>query len=235
MPTERSGRTSDIASTSPPHLAVDPAEERRPGVFILSDVRIYREGLAHSLSRHPGITVLDIADTSAAGLATAINRAPDAIILDIGTPGGFEVAKALSAQLPATKIVACALREVDEEVLACAEAGISGFVAADGGPAVPPRPRSGNRADRSAPAREPDPAGAAGARPSRAGHVEQGNCPRAPHRGRHGEEPRPQYPRETPGSSARRGRGAPARGPELERDKRPCRLPRKRLTMPSGG
>ena len=132
MSTERSGRTSDIASTSPARLAVDTAAERRPGVFILSDVRIYREGLAHSLSRHPGITVLDIADTSAAGLATAINRAPDAIILDIGTPGGFEVAKALSAQLPGTKIVACALREVDEEVLACAEAGISGFVAADG-------------------------------------------------------------------------------------------------------
>src|SRR5262249_35571818 len=41
------------------------------------------------------------------------------------------VAKVLSGQLLATKIVACTLRELDEEVLACAEAGIAGFVAAD--------------------------------------------------------------------------------------------------------
>src|SRR5215475_14710824 len=109
MSTEASGRASDIVSTSPGSLAADATArpcaagtEFRPGVFILSDVRIYREGLAHSLSRHAGITVLDIADTSQAGLALAISRAPDAIILDIGTPGGFEVAKALSVQLPAT-------------------------------------------------------------------------------------------------------------------------------------
>jgi two-component system, NarL family, nitrate/nitrite response regulator NarL len=139
MSNEASGRALDIASASRAALAADAstrpcaaAAESLPGVFILSDVRIYREGLAHSLSRHAGITVLDIADISEAGLALAISRAPDAIILDIGTPGGFEVAKALSARLPATKIIACALREVDEEVLACAEAGIAGFVAADG-------------------------------------------------------------------------------------------------------
>jgi DNA-binding NarL/FixJ family response regulator len=115
-----------------PCLAVEPGRRARPGVFILSDVRIYREGLALSLSRYPSINVLEATDTSAAALARVIARAPEAIVLDIGTPGGFEVAKALNVQLPASKIVACALREVDQEVLACAEAGIAGFVAADG-------------------------------------------------------------------------------------------------------
>jgi DNA-binding NarL/FixJ family response regulator len=136
MPTKRHCRGLAIDSTNPLILpsncaAVDETEARS-SVFILSDVRIYRDWLAHSLSSHPGIAVLDVTDTSAAGLAIVIKSAPDAIILDIGASGSLEVAKALSERLRATKIVACALREFDEEMLAFAEAGIAGFVAADG-------------------------------------------------------------------------------------------------------
>jgi DNA-binding NarL/FixJ family response regulator len=81
--------------------AVDaPSPRTRPGVFIVSDVRLYREA--------------------------------DVIILEVAGPGSFGLAKSLSAQLPAVKIIAFAISDVEHEVLACAAAGFAGYVARDG-------------------------------------------------------------------------------------------------------
>jgi DNA-binding NarL/FixJ family response regulator len=81
--------------------AVDaPSPRTRPGVFIVSDVRLYREA--------------------------------DVIILEVAGPGSFGLAKSLSAQLPAVKIIAFAFSDVEQEVLACAAAGFAGYVARDG-------------------------------------------------------------------------------------------------------
>jgi two-component system nitrate/nitrite response regulator NarL len=57
---------------------------------------------------------------------------PDVIIIDIGAPDSFAVAKSLGISLPTVKIVAFAVNEVDYLVLACAEAGIAGYVGPDG-------------------------------------------------------------------------------------------------------
>jgi two-component system nitrate/nitrite response regulator NarL len=105
---------------------------RRPGVFILSDVRLYREGLSLCLSRQPTFAVLGMGDHSAAALAQAVERSPDVIILDVADRRSFDVAKALRVHLPAVKMVAFAVGEAEEEVLACAAAGFAGYVARDG-------------------------------------------------------------------------------------------------------
>jgi two-component system nitrate/nitrite response regulator NarL len=101
-------------------------------VFLLSDVRLYREGLLWSLARQPAFEVLEPADLSKAALARLAVLRPDVIILDIGAPDSFALAKSLGISLPNSKIVAFAVSEIDHLVLACAEAGIAGYVAPDG-------------------------------------------------------------------------------------------------------
>jgi DNA-binding NarL/FixJ family response regulator len=101
-------------------------------VFLLSDVRLYREGLLSSLARQPAFEVLDAADLSRAAVARLVALRPDVIILDVGAPDSFALAKSLGISLPDTKIVAFAVSEIDHVVLACAEAGIAGYVAPDG-------------------------------------------------------------------------------------------------------
>ena len=105
---------------------------RKARVFLLSDVRLYREGLLWSLSRQAAFEVIGAGDLSRRTLAKVLELAPEVVILDVGVAEGFEAAKALSSRLLNTKIIAFAVSEVDHVVVACAEAGIAGYVAPDG-------------------------------------------------------------------------------------------------------
>jgi DNA-binding NarL/FixJ family response regulator len=101
-------------------------------IFILSDVRLYREGLLWSLSRQETFEVIGADDFSSRTLSCLVALNPDVVILDVGTSEGFAAARTLSSRLPNTKMVAFAVSEIDQVVLACAEAGIAGYVAPDG-------------------------------------------------------------------------------------------------------
>src|ERR1700722_378426 len=105
---------------------------RRARIFLLSNVRLYREGLLWSLARRGAFEIVGTGGFSGATLTTAVELMPDAVILHVGVAEGFAAAKSLSSRLPNTKVVAFAVSEVDHLVVACAEAGISGYVAPDG-------------------------------------------------------------------------------------------------------
>jgi DNA-binding NarL/FixJ family response regulator len=109
-----------------------PASSSKPSLFIVSDVRLYREGLALSLARHPGATVIGATDTSPAAVTQMIEHKPDVVILDVGGSGSFEFARSLSVDLPSIKIIAFAVNDVEHELLACAAAGFAGCVPRDG-------------------------------------------------------------------------------------------------------
>src|SRR5690349_8407947 len=104
----------------------------RPGVFILSDVRLYREGLGLCLSRQPTLAILGMGDHSATALARAIEHKPDVIVLDVADARSFDLSKALRVHLPRVKLVAFAVGDGEQEVLACAAAGFAGYVAREG-------------------------------------------------------------------------------------------------------
>jgi DNA-binding NarL/FixJ family response regulator len=133
MPTETSSDPNSIASSLPQDAG---SGERRwrptPSVFILSDVRLYREGLALSLSRQTRIAVKGVAEISPRGLSQVIEHKPDVIILDVGGSNSFDFARSLTAQSPAMKIIAFAVNEIEEDVLACANAGFAGYVPHEG-------------------------------------------------------------------------------------------------------
>ena len=95
------------------------------------DVRLLRDGLVLSLSRQPSLAVAGSADLTISPTHIAAAR-PDVVLLDVGAPGGPETLLVLRQALADMKIVAIAVSDIEQEVVACAEAGISGFVSRDG-------------------------------------------------------------------------------------------------------
>jgi two-component system nitrate/nitrite response regulator NarL len=102
-----------------------------PLVFILSDVRLTREGLALLLTRDASVVVVGAASASVAVTQIAELR-PDIVLLDATLDDMPGCARCLRNAADGFKIVAFALGEVDQELIACAEAGVSAFIGRDG-------------------------------------------------------------------------------------------------------
>lgn len=101
-------------------------------VVILSAVRLYREGLASAL---PGESCLRIAGTAAndmEALAVIASRPVDVVLFDVGSPNSRAMLRELRRRVPGTKIVALALGDAEQEVIAYLEEGIAGYVSIDG-------------------------------------------------------------------------------------------------------
>jgi len=108
------------------------AANPRPRVFIVSDVRLYREGLSWNLTREGSLEVEGAFGPSVLALVSQPSQAPDAIIFDIAMPHALQLARELRAAWSNTKIVAFAVSDLDHEIVAGAMAGISGYVHRDG-------------------------------------------------------------------------------------------------------
>jgi DNA-binding NarL/FixJ family response regulator len=100
-------------------------------LFILSDVRLLCEGLNSCLARQECLRITGHGD-----LATPPEQIVDSgaavLLVDIATSRGLQQSAACRALSPALKVVAIAVAEVERDILACAEAGVSGFVLRDG-------------------------------------------------------------------------------------------------------
>ena len=111
-----------------------PAERSRTNrsrIFIMSDVRLYREGVAMSLSRNETINVVGIGAASDSFVRMSQLR-PDVVLLDSSLVDGHALPRRMREIVPQLKVVAFAVCDVDREVIACAEAGISAFVSQEG-------------------------------------------------------------------------------------------------------
>lgn len=105
---------------------------RKPRVSILSDVRLYREALLMSLTHLQVFEMLAAEELSRAGVARVLTQQPDSVILDVGGVESFATARLLRISLPTICVVAFAVTEIEHLILACAEAGIAGYVGRDG-------------------------------------------------------------------------------------------------------
>jgi len=101
--------------------------------LIVSDIRLYREGLMHRLADHAGVTV--VAGTSSVRTALEIAREtpPDVVLLDVAVPDWISLPRELARESPAVRVVAFALYDSPQVVVQCAEAGVAGYVAREGG------------------------------------------------------------------------------------------------------
>jgi DNA-binding NarL/FixJ family response regulator len=98
-----------------------------PGVTIVSDVLLYREGLAASLSRDGRLHVLDVVESHDALPAVSASR-PDAILLDGGMDDCLSLARVLRANLPEARIVGFGICGGADRLVDCAESGLAAFV-----------------------------------------------------------------------------------------------------------
>lgn len=107
-------------------------QEDRTGVFIVTPIRLYRDGIAHFLRSSGKVDVLGTAEESATTIRLAIELLPDVILLDMALEDSRQTARTLRADVPSAAIVALAVPESEGHVLGCAEAGISGYVPREG-------------------------------------------------------------------------------------------------------
>jgi two-component system, NarL family, nitrate/nitrite response regulator NarL len=112
---------------------VDPGlGEARTSVFIVTPIRLYRDGIAHFLRSSGRVVVLGTAEESATTIRLATELVPDVILLDMALEDSRETARRLTAAVPGAAIVALAVPESEGHVVGCAEAGICGYVSREG-------------------------------------------------------------------------------------------------------
>jgi DNA-binding NarL/FixJ family response regulator len=99
-------------------------------IFVVSDVRVYREALISSLCLHGRMRPVGGSDGAHAAHAIAESQ-PDIILLDIAVLTDPEVPRLILASAPKAKTVALGVTEADHAVLTCAAAGVSGFAPKD--------------------------------------------------------------------------------------------------------
>jgi DNA-binding NarL/FixJ family response regulator len=107
----------------------DPAIRLR--ALIISDTRLLRDGL-HALLL-PAATCVVVGATRATEAPQALrDLQPDVILLDAAVLATPTFAQSLRDAAPVAKIIVFAFRAVDQNVIACADIGIGGFVGRDG-------------------------------------------------------------------------------------------------------
>jgi two-component system nitrate/nitrite response regulator NarL len=107
-------------------------EHRQDGralrVFILGDVALHRDGLAQLVASDNQIQIVGAASPSVGTLTRIGELLPEIVILDLPVPARFSDARAIRAAAPDVRVVAVGVEEADDDVVQCAEAGISGYL-----------------------------------------------------------------------------------------------------------
>jgi DNA-binding NarL/FixJ family response regulator len=99
-------------------------------VFVLAEVRFYEEGLAHVLDADPRFRVVGTARGIRPALARIadLDAKPEVVLVDVAMPDSAATVASLRRELPSARVIALAVREVEAEVLAWAEAGVDGLI-----------------------------------------------------------------------------------------------------------
>jgi len=96
-------------------------------LLVVDDVRLYREGLAGILAREPGVAGVRTAHDIAAAAAVLADRPADVALVNVAD-GDHGLVRAIRALDQRMAIIVVGLAEREEDVLACAEAGVAGYL-----------------------------------------------------------------------------------------------------------
>jgi two-component system, NarL family, nitrate/nitrite response regulator NarL len=128
-----SGKSRTHEASAYDHVPVNRAAlDLQPHVIIVSDTRLYREGLALSLASVDRVVVVGVAGSVASALTCIEEKIPDVALLDFAMPDALALPHAIAAAQVRVKVVAFSVTETEDEVCECAEAGIAGYVARNG-------------------------------------------------------------------------------------------------------
>jgi DNA-binding NarL/FixJ family response regulator len=100
-------------------------------ILVAGDIRLYRDGLALHLARQSGVSAVDCVASRAELLELLPTIRPDVLLLDMAMPESLRTLRDVADMMLGIRVVALAVPEVELAVLACAEAGIAGYVTRD--------------------------------------------------------------------------------------------------------
>lgn len=100
-------------------------------VLIGCDTRLYREGLVDILSRVEELQVQGAVDSVNDLVSRADEVRPNIVLLDMAMPGSYSAVRTIREAAPDAVVVALGVAETEQNVLACANAGIDGYVSKD--------------------------------------------------------------------------------------------------------
>ena len=101
-------------------------------VLIASDIRLYREGLVEALGSTDGIEVVGAVIDGRETLRELSRPETEVVLIHMAIPDSLATVRAIAQTHPQVNVVALGVPEIEREVIACAEAGISGYVPRDG-------------------------------------------------------------------------------------------------------
>jgi DNA-binding NarL/FixJ family response regulator len=97
-------------------------------VFIFSYIRLFVETLSASLKQYEYITDVRICYQANKFVSEAVNNLPDIVLVDCNTEAAFLESRAICQALPKTPVIAISVPEIRENVMACVDAGLFGYV-----------------------------------------------------------------------------------------------------------
>jgi two-component system, NarL family, nitrate/nitrite response regulator NarL len=109
----------------------EPADVGSARLLIVADVRLYREGMRDSLASRPQFGAVIAAASEDEALRLLPDFEPDVVIVDMATRKSLEIVRVIRRADSRPYIVGFGVEEVEGEVLACAEAGLAGYVPCD--------------------------------------------------------------------------------------------------------
>ena len=108
-----------------PHQAVLlPQDARRLHIAVVSSVRFLREALAEILERDPLVSVVGVCSD----LIEVVALQADVVLVDATIPEGPSTLRRALDIAPQMRIVAFAVRETEDDIVAWAEAGVIGYI-----------------------------------------------------------------------------------------------------------
>lgn len=97
-------------------------------VLVVTEIRLYRDGVAEALRRLDDVELAAAAATGPAAVVAARRIECDVVLVDMALTNSTGTVQALLAARPQLKVVALGVPEDGPEVVAVAEAGIAGYV-----------------------------------------------------------------------------------------------------------
>ena len=100
-------------------------------VLVLADVCLYREGLALGLRKYVDQLVTESVATVSEAVDVIARNRPDVLLVDVSSPGAPSLIRHC-IENDGPKVIALAINETTEQVLKCAEAGVSSYFPREG-------------------------------------------------------------------------------------------------------
>lgn len=100
-------------------------------VLVFARVRLYRDGLAGIFEAEPGMRLVGTAAELGDTVAKIATLDPDVLVVDASSPNSLTAVRAIASAQPRPAVVAVAIPDVPEGVIAFAEVGATGYVTRD--------------------------------------------------------------------------------------------------------